>query len=466
MKNIKYIFLISAVLFCSANIFAQSAMTELTFYKKQSQGEDKKLLESIDNQLGAWLDKNYALPGADDALLLKASIEVRTKKYPAAYITLLRQKYEFPNSANAQQAASLMNTVIENMPKSTRENLKKAYALKSVPKNSDDRMAEFLASATKLEIKGSYEPLNDEYRSFFARFPTYENKDKMELMLGDLERFNKNYQAAVMQYKKVYDIYPSTKYKAASLRMLGDIYASELRDYNQAAYYYNSVIKNFPNSIEIATTYNHMAIMNDNQRDYVSAAENITKAAEIYLKNGQREKAYDAFLYKAQLQEKKLKDYAGAVDTLNKTAQIFAKDEDKYINCKFLAADVYARRLKDNYGELKSYEDIISAYPASKQTPKALYEAGMTAEKLDQYQKAKDLYQKLIINHPADDYATKAQRRMSKVEKQLGTDDRTAAYGAPKGQTQKAAQPQKQAKDPDQNIENEEDEYDIIEELN
>ena len=85
---------------------------------------------------------------------------------------------------------------------------------------------------------------------------------------------------------------------------------------------------------------------------------------------------------------------------------------------------------------------------------------------LGQYPKAKDLYQKLIISHPADDYALKAQRRMSRVEKQLGTDDRTAAYGAPKGQTQKAAQPQKQAKDPDQNIENEEDEYDIIEELN
>lgn len=465
MKNIKYIFLISVMIFCSANIFAQSAMTELTFYKKQSQGEDKKLLESIDHQLNAWLDKNYALPGADDALTLKASIEVRIKKYPAAYITLLRHKYEFPNSANAQQAASLMNTVIENMPKSARESLKKAYAIKSVPKNSDDRLADFLSSATKLEIKGAYDPLKAEYRSFFARFPAYENKDKMELMLGDWERFNKNYQAAIMQYKKVYDIYPSTKYKAASVRMLGDIYASELRDYNQAAYYYNSVIKNFPNSIEIATTYNHMAIMNDKQRDYVSAAENITKAAEIYLKNGQREKAYDAFLYKAQLQENKLKDYAGAADTLNKTAQLFAKDEDKFINCKFLAAEIYSHRLKDNYGELKSYEDIISSYPASKQTPKAIYEAGLTAEKLGQYQKAKDLYQKLIINHPADDYALKAQRRLPRVERQLGTDTQPASAAA-QPKNQKTAQPSKQAKEPAQNIDDENDEYDIIEELN
>lgn len=450
MTKIKYILLLAAFLFCAADLSAQSALSELNFYKKQAQSEDKKLLESLDHQLSAWLDKNYSLPGADDALVLKAGTEVRIKKYPAAFVTLLRHKYEFPNSVNAPQAAALFNTVTENMPKSEREALKKAYAIKSVPKDSDARMAEFLSSATKLEIKGSYEPLNAEYRSFFARFPVYGNKDKMELMLGDLERFNKNYQAAIMQYQKVYDIYPSTKYKAASLRMLGDIYAGELKDYNQAAYYYNGVIKNFPNSIEIATTYNHIAIMNDNQRDYTSAVENITKAAEAYLKIGQRTKAYEALLYKADLQNKKLKDYAGATDTLNKTAKLFAKDENKFVNCKLLAAGIYSDKLKDDYGELKAYEEIIAQYPSSAQTPKALYEAGIINEKLANYQKAKELYQKLIVSYPADAYATKAQRRVNKIEKQLA-----AAQAAPQ-----SAKPQKAAP-----TETEEEEAEILEEL-
>ncbi|WP_428047604.1 tetratricopeptide repeat protein [Candidatus Proelusimicrobium excrementi] len=450
MNKIKYIVLAAALLFCAVDLSAQSALAELNFYKKQGQSEDKKLLESLDRQLGAWLDKNYSLSGADDALVLKAGTEVRIKKYPAAFVTLLRHKYEFPNSGNAPQAAALFNTVIENMPKAERENLKKAYALKSVPKDSDDRMAEFLSSATRLGIKGSYEPLNTEYRSFFARFPVYGNKDKMELMLGDLERFNKNYQAAIMQYQKVYDIYPSTKYKAASLRMLGDIYAGELKDYNQAAYYYNGVIKNFPNSIEIATTYNHMAIMNDNQRDYSSAVENITKAAEAYLKTGQRAKAYEASLYKADLQNKKMKDYAGATDTLNKTAKIFAKDESKFINCKLLAAEIYSRKLKDDYSELKAYEEIIAKYPSSAQAAKALYEAGMINERLANYQKAKELYQKLIISRPADAYATKAQRRVNKIEKQLA-----ATQTAPQtGEIKKPAE-----------AETEEEDIEILEEL-
>ncbi len=470
MNKIKYSVAFLTLFCCALNLSAQSAVTELNFYKKQSQGEDKKLLQSIDLQLSSWLDKNYSLPTADDALILKADVESRTKNYPAAYVTLLRHKYEFPNSANSAQAAALLSSVVENMPKNSREKLRKAYAIKSVPKDSDARLAEFLSSATQLEIKGAYDALNGEYRSFFARFPVYENKDRMELMLGDLERFNKNYQAAVMQYKKVYDIYPSTKYKAASLRMLGDIYSSELKDYNQGAYYYNSVIKNFPNSIEIATTYNHLAIMNEKQKDYSSAIDNITKAAEIYLKNAKKDKAYEAYRYKAELQNKKIKDYAGAVDTLNKAADLFKTDETKYIDCKFQAAEIYSKRLKDKYGEIKAYEDIISAYPSAAQTPQALYSAGMASENLDLLPKAKDLYHKLIISHPADPFATKAQRRMNKLDKQSAT-----AAAAPvkteakqtvpvkiRQEQTNAAQPA--LKEPLED-DDDSDEYDIIEEL-
>lgn len=431
MKITKYTVLFLTFCFCSLGLFAQTAVNELNFYKKQSQSEDKKLLMTIDRHLGEWIEKNYSLPGADDALLLRADIQVRTRQYPKAYVTLLRHKYEFPNSSNGVQTKSLFNTVIENMPKNERAALKKAYAVKAVPKNTDDRMAQFLASITQLELNNAYNPVNEEYASFFARFPDYENKDKMELMLGDWERTNKNYQASVMQYQKVYDIYPSTKYKAASLRMLGDIYASELKDYDKAAYYYNNVLKNFPSSIEIGTTYHHIAIMNENQKVYTAAVENLTKASEIYLKDAQKEKAYDAFLYKAELQNKKLKDYAGAVDTLNHTAELFKTDQNKFTECKAKAAEIYYSRLKDRYGELAAYESITANYPASEYAPKAAYRSGEIYESLGQTDKAKEVYQKLIINYPADNFATKAQKRIAKIEKAEQKGIKPAAVAAP-----------------------------------
>lgn len=419
MKKLQYTTLFLVFSFCTLNIFAQNAVSEFTFYSKEKerQSDNIKLLETLDRHLGAWLDKNYALPEADDALVLRAETEVLTKQYPKAYITLLRHKYEFPNSANSTKAKDLLMQVLNKMPKAQKQTLQKAYEIKSVPKNTEDRIAQFLSAATKLEIKGTYQPLNEQYESFFARFPVYDNKDKIELMIGDWERANKNYQAAIMQYKKVYDIYPSTKYKAASLRMLGDIYAGELKDYNQASYYYNNVLKNFPNSIEIATTYHHLAIMNENQKDYPSAVDNITKAAEVYLKNAQKDKAYGAYLYKAELQNKRLKNYAGAVDTLNQTAELFKTDANKFTDAKNQAAEIYSSKLKDKYGELAAYESITANYPDSALAPKAAYRSGEIYESLGQNDKAKEIYQKLIVKYPADAFATKAQKRLVRIEK-------------------------------------------------
>lgn len=419
MKKLQYITLFFAFSLCALNLFAQNAVSEFNFYSKEKERQDDnvKLLETLDRHLGAWLEKNYALPEADDALMLRADVELRTKQYSKAYITLLRHKYEFPNSINSAKAKDLMQQVLDKLPKTQRQTLQKTYEIKSVPKNVEDRLAQFLSAATKLELKGTYLPVNEQYSSFFARFPVYDNKDKMELMLGDWERANKNYQAAIMQYKKVYDIYPSTKYKAASLRMLGDIYASELKDYNQANYYYNNVLKNFPNSIEIAITYHHLAIMNESQRNYTSAVDNINKAAEVYLKNGQKDNAYGAYLYKAELQNKKLKDYAGAVDTLNQTANLFKTDEIKFTGAKNKAAEIYSSKLKDRYGELASYESITENYPNSPLAPKAAYRSGELYESVGQQDKAKEIYQKLIVKYPADIYATKAQKRLVKFEK-------------------------------------------------
>ena len=85
-----------------------------------------------------------------------------------------------------------MQQVLDKLPKAQRQTLQKTYEIKSVPKNVEDRLAQFLSAATKLELKGTYLPVNEQYSSFFARFPVYDNKDKMELMLGDWERANKN----------------------------------------------------------------------------------------------------------------------------------------------------------------------------------------------------------------------------------------------------------------------------------
>ena len=413
----KFLFAVLILTFAGA-AYAQSAGAELDFYKKEAQGADKKLLSAIADTLGYWAARNHALPITDDALFLKGDIEVRTKNYPAAAITLLRHKYEYPKSANQELAGLLLSTTIANIERAKKPALEKLAAQNiSAAAPLESRLAAFLSDATNLDLKNNFAALFAEYQNFFARFPSYEDNDKLELMLGDLYRAAKNYQAAIMQYRKVYEIYPSTKYKAASLRMMGDIYGGELKDYAQAMHYYNMVLNDYPASAERGITYKHMAILSDNQKDYAGAVGYITSAAELFIKHGQAENAYEALRYKANLLEKRLKDYSAAADTLNKTAQLFATSQNKYIDTKLKAADIYGKRLKDQYSQIAAYEDIISNFPSAPAAAQAMFDAAVLYEKTNAPLKARDMYQKLIVEHPSDPLANRAQKNIESIDK-------------------------------------------------
>jgi TolA-binding protein len=428
VKFVYKIFLPALMLAFGAPLFAQSVGAELSFYKKESISDDKKQLGAIVDALHAWSARNYALPGADDALFLKGDLEVRPKAYTPAAVTLLRHLHEFPKSKNADAARVLLSTVAQNIEKKKRDNFSKLIYSSDLRDSTADRIAEFLTVFTNLELKGSFAPLYLEFESFFARFPVYENKDKIELLLGDLYRQNENYQAAIMQYRKVYDIYPSSKYKAASLRMIGDVYADNLKDYSQAMFYYESVLKEFPQSVERGVTYHHMAILAESRKDYTKAISSIAEAINIYMKDSQYNKAYEALHYKADMQENRIKDYNAAIDTLNETAEAFARDQRKFTDTKFKIAGIYGKKLKDPYGQVNAYEDVIIKYPADSKAPEAFYQAASLSEKEGNRDKAKNLYQRLIVDHPADALATKAQRRVNAIDKQISKEE---AAGAP-----------------------------------
>ena len=282
-----------------------------------------------------------------------------------------------------------------------------------------ERLDTFLTLATKANIKGTYEPLTKEYNAYFKRFKDYDDIDRLELMLGDLHRSNKNPYAALMQYEKVWEIYPNTKYKAASLRMQGDVYASDLKDYAKARNIYEEVLSNFPTSVERPTAYYHLALLEEAQKEYQEALDHLASAAKLYQEQGNTNSLYDVLLFKAEIQEKRLKDYDGAVKTLKQTASLFKNKEDKYKETQFKLANLYHSRLKDSTLERKAYEDFLKTYPNSKQADKALFEAANLAKEAGEYDLAANYLEKLIVNNPDSDYAGKAQRQLNSLNKKI-----------------------------------------------
>ncbi len=397
--------------------FAQSPSAELAFYKKQLQSDNKHQLDAAAQALDAWLNKNYSLPEAQEALLTKAEAELKAENYDCALLDLLKFKYEYPTSKNLPAAAKLYEQAVQNANKKYSDALFAAWAKKVNGENTEQRLDNYLYAVTKLDLKGTYEPVSREYINFFARFALYNDKDRVELMYGDWQRQNKNYQAALMQYAKVYETYPSTPYKAAALRMTADVYASELKDYPQAEKLYKEILEKYPTSVEVPTVYHHMAILAENQRDYQGAAKYLSKASEGYLAASRQNDAYETLRYKAQLEEKRLKDYAAAAATLDSAAKVFAQDEQKFIDIKLASAEVYAKRLKNAEEELNCYKDILGRYPSSAASEEVYFKAGKASEDMEKYPQAMAYYQNLIVNFPSGNLAIKAQRRLSSLEK-------------------------------------------------
>ena len=401
-------------LFCLAPLFAQSAEKELDFYKNEINTADKKQYPSSEWDLNSWLERNYSLPSAADAMLQKAKVEYLSKKYVPAYLTLLRYAYEFPAK---EPNKDFVNKVIAEFPNKQQVELMQNLTPKNLPQATEDRLNMFFTAANKLNLKDANEHLLKDYDMFFARFPGYENKDKIELLLGDAYRNDGNYLAALSKYDKVWKIYPSTKYKAASLRMKGDIYASEMKDYEKAKGYYNQVLADFPNSVEIPTVHKHLAMLDASTKNYDSATNNAQKAYEGYLKDGQKLEAYNALMFKAEVQEKNVKNYNSAVETLKVAAELMPAQEQYYVEAKQKEAAIQAKKLKDNYAERDVLEEIAVRFPNSENGVEALYRAAELTEKFGDSAKAKEKYNKVILNRPQSKVAIKAQKKINSLDK-------------------------------------------------
>ncbi len=423
-------------------LFAQSAEKELNFYKKEvANAEKKQMLTALETDLWSWLERNNTSVLAPEALILKAQVEYKAKQYTHAYLSLLRYAYEFPNK---QLPKDLMSKILEEFPSKQQTELTQALAPRNLPENTEDRLNAYFAVANNLNLKNSLDYLIKEYSLFFARFPGYENKDKIELLFGDLYRNNGNYLAALSKYDKVWQIYPSTKYKAASLRMKGDIYASELKDHNLAREYYKRVLKEFPNSVEVPTVYKHLALLEADEKNYASAVENAQNAYKGYIKDGQKAKAFETLMFKAEVQEKDLKNYNDAVKTLKIAADTLKDNENYFVEAKQKEAYIQAKSLKDAYAERAVMEEIAVAYPKTENGVQALYRAAELTEDFGESESAKEKYNQVILNRPQSKFAVKAQKRIKAIEKAAAK----AAQKAEREQAQPKAEAPKPAKQP------------------
>lgn len=422
MKHTARLFLCLAFACCATGALAADAAQTLNFYKRQAllksdkRKEDRAFAAALAANIQTWLTMNPGNANAKNALMTLSDLYTRAGMDAEALVTLYKVRFLYPDNTDVSLLSSNIDFLMNNLNKRQKADALKLLAVNTQDLNDAQKRAALLQSLTKAKIEGVYAPLSAEYETFLQQHPSYKENDQLELLYGDLHRQNGNYNAAIVQYKKVNELYPDTPFKAASLRMTADVYADNLRDYETATSLYTAVLKQYPDSSEVGVVYKHMGIMEENRKNYDGALIDYNKAAQMLA--GQPT-AYEALRGKADVQIK-LKDYPAAYVTLSETAEQFASDEARYTSTLLAAAELAEKRLKDPSEKAVSLEKILLRFPKGAKTPEVLYDLAYTYEKDGKEPQAMETYKRLIINYPTDAYGERAQDRLNRLEKKAG----------------------------------------------
>ena len=417
----KLLLILSAALIAAPVLQAADMSAALDFYKKQALTisadpgrEGRAFAKALADNLGTWALQNPGQAATADALLLQTRLYLRAEDNADALVTLLKLRKVFP-SADTSALKALLPQAAEAVQADSRNLVSQLFAL-PLPSEADteaDREAEALYALSKLPGRTVYAPATQAFETFFAFHPKYEDGDKVELWYGDLHRVNGNYLAAISQYKKAGELYPQTPYKAASLRLIGDIYADNLKDTANATAYYTRVLREFPGSSETGVVYKHMAILDENNKQFDSALINYDKSIELL---GNTAAAYESYRGKADVYVK-TKNYGEAYNTLLKTANVFGSDEEKCTFSLLEAANVAKKRMHDQTKYIQALEKALVAHPSGPRAPQIMFDLASAYEQQGKKTQAVEMYKRLIINHPTNKLASRAQGRLDRLQK-------------------------------------------------
>lgn len=386
---------------------------EITSFPTQNDRASRLYAAALADGLETWAVQHEQQTSAQDALFMQARLLLRAQENGRALVTIFRLRRLFPG-LDFNALLPLLNEASTSLHTQSRDEAANLFKTASVQESSTvpQREAQALYELSKLTGHTFYPAAVRAFENFFRQFPNYSGNNEVELWYGDLHRLNGNYLAAIFQYKKADELYPQSPYKAASLRLIGDIYADNLKDPGTALQIYTQVLRQFPNSSETGIVYKHMAILDENRKQYDSALINYDKAIELL---GTDPAAYEAYRGKADVYIK-TKNYEQAYDLLHKTAALFQADKEAASQAVLAAAKVAKNQLRSQTKYAQSLEKALLLHPAADQAPAWMYELGQTYEQT-QPDKAKYTYKKLILKAPTGKYASKAQRRLTRLEK-------------------------------------------------
>ena len=401
--------------------WAASAQETLDFYKQELSSfpakrnqQTRAYAQTLADGLETWVLQNEKQTSVQTALLLQARLLNQAQENGAAFVTLLQLRYLFPQTDMALLTPVLEET-LSGLDKNSRDLASQLFTKGPSDKatNAEKKEAETLYAFSKLSGKNFYPAATRAFERFFVRYPNCAANNEAELWYGDLHRTNNNYLAAISQYKKADILYPNSPYKAASLRLIGDIYADNLKNTAAATEAYTTVLRLYPGSAETGIVYKHMAILDENNKQYDSALINYDKATELL---GDAPSVYEAYRGKADVYVK-TKQPDQAYQVLHQAAALANLPPEQSLEALQAAAQLARKQLKNDTKYIQSLEKAVLVAPVNEQKARVMYDLANAYEKQGKTTQAQEVYKKLILQFPPGKYASSAQSRLDRLNK-------------------------------------------------
>ncbi|PIR15178.1 MAG: hypothetical protein COV48_15810 [Elusimicrobia bacterium CG11_big_fil_rev_8_21_14_0_20_64_6] len=386
---------------------------EFAFAKSAAEDADGKIQEAAMAELTVFVRRYPASEQAPEAILLLAGLKQKQGDWRPATADLLHLLYEYPDTKSALRAKSDFLTLVDK--KASRRQRPILNDLVKLPATSDkaDRLSSLWQKIAELAPEALYEPVVDEIREFFVRFPGHKDGDKLQAALARLHAANDKPAAALLSWRKLLALYPDSPLRPQAQMSIGDVFAGALRDPKQAIDAYQELVEKCPKAPEVLAALESSArLFEDKLRQYALAVEMHERIVKLYPKTPSSLKSLKAI---AKLQRDRLKASEDAIKTLLRLSAMHGGQDGVDA---LLQASEYARRdLKDYQRQADILLKASNDYAAAREAPQALYDAaGVYEDSIKDNAKAIELYREVGAKFPDHKLARRGESRAVKLE--------------------------------------------------
>jgi TolA-binding protein len=403
--------------FFSYTIYAQNG--DLHYNLLDKAYKDINASSQVNYLINEFENYTFFYPNAvqEDEVLFRLSHLYDLKNNTAQQLnTLIKLNILHGNSPLIKQSLELIDSISTFIPELnlTDHNQETIRQLSNVPFKKDYRLAyleylSFLYSAEIKKIDGFLILEMDQYKKLF--FSEKKDMDAVFFWQADVYKRQGNYQAALLNFSMVYNLYKQSKFIPQTMLELARINTKHLKNIDQARDYLIELINQSPDPDLTGNAQFELAkLFEDHYKDQQEALTNYKLHISAFPNN----ENYVAALQKIAVIAGQMGDY----NEVLRSYMLIVEDNRDEISVSAALKNIiklYPEKLVDHELVAKTMILYATKFPKSDEAPKNLLLAGkLYLEKLLNKVKAQEIFELMRDKYPQSNYTKEAESLLNK----------------------------------------------------